>query len=249
MAGSKPIDNDFADSPPLYDMVTQTKNKMEVADINGRAGGCRIRFGPMFSGKTTALINDLAQYADLGSKVLLINSKKDNRQTEAQDETVTTHNSQFKGLSDKVDRVKLTSLKEIYESTNEINIDKYDVIGIDEGQFYADLKKMVTEWVLKLKKYVIISSLDGDSNLRPFGQAHELICLCSDWGGKKAIEKLSAKCINCSMKNTNCSPRFEWVPAGFTRCLKSKTQTILAGGEDLYQAVCLSCHQENSSIV
>lgn len=103
---------------------------------------------------------------------------------------------------------------------------------------------MVTDWVLNLKKYVIISSLDGDSDLKPFGQAHELICLCSDWGGKRAIEKLSAKCITCSIRQNVTTPRFEWVPAGFTRCLKQKTDTIVPGGTDLYQAVCLSCHQE-----
>ena len=75
--------------------------------------------GPMFGGKTTALISKLTRVADIGFKVIYINHSDDVRVTESSCDNVTTHNSQFKGLSKKVKSVSTNYLKKI-------NIDAYD---------------------------------------------------------------------------------------------------------------------------
>ena len=47
-------------------------------------------------------------------------------------------------------------------------VDKFDVIGIDEGQFYPDLITGVESFVKK-DKILIISALDGTFERKPFG--------------------------------------------------------------------------------
>lgn len=56
----------------------------------------------------------------------------------------------------------------------------YDVIGIDEGQFYPDLIEMVDEFLSK-GKVVVVSALDGDFRRKPFGRVLELVpmAVCS----------------------------------------------------------------------
>ena len=69
-------------------------------------------------------------------------------------------------------------------------VDKFDVIGIDEGQFYPDLITGVEKYVRK-DKILIISALDGTFERKPFGQIPNLIPLCDD------IVKLNAICMIC----------------------------------------------------
>ena len=69
-------------------------------------------------------------------------------------------------------------------------VDKFDVIGIDEGQFYPDLITGVEKYVRK-DKILIISALDGTFERKPFGQIPNLIPLCDD------IMKLNAICMVC----------------------------------------------------
>lgn len=133
-------------------------------------GSCEIIFGPMFSHKSTRLREKITTLADVGLKVLYINHSKDNRTTEAQDQNITTHHSGFKGLSEKVYSIKVDFLANL-------DISNYDAIAIDEGQFFTDLEEVVRDWVLKKAKVVIIASLDGDFMMKPFGQAHRLICI------------------------------------------------------------------------
>lgn len=196
-------------------------------------GALRIYFGPMFSGKSTFLRQDLTQLADLGNQVLLINHSSDIRETEASDGQITTHHSGFKGLSEKI------SIKSV-SFLDEVNVEEVDVIGVDEGQFFKNLEKTIRNWVLVKGKKVIVASLDGTSELKPFGDTHKLICLTSNWGGKPGLTKLNAKCVSCSLKTEHS--RFEWVSAGFTMCKAEKDCDILVGGSDVYSAVCLKCH-------
>jgi len=118
-------------------------------------GSCKIIFGPMFSGKSTKLRQEITTLADVGLKTLYINHSIDNRKTEAYDQIITTHHSGFKGLSDKIDVIKINAL-------SRIDVSMYDAIAIDEGQFFDDIDEVVREWVLKDAKIVIIASLDGD---------------------------------------------------------------------------------------
>ena len=70
---------------------------------------------------------------------------------------------------------------DIIETDDYINC---DIIGIDEAQFFNDLKEFVL--YSERNKSVIISGLDGDSNREPFGQILDCIPLCD------SVEKLTA---------------------------------------------------------
>ena len=198
-----------------------------------------IIFGGMFSGKTTKLTTELTTCADVGLKTLYINHSDDNRETESADSHTTTHSSQFRGLSNKITSMKVSSLLDV-------DVNEFDVIGIDEGQFFEDLVDTVRKWVLEDKKQIFIASLDGDFNIRPFGATHELICLCQPGG----LIKLPAHCMNC-LKSETPYRRMSMVPAGFTCRRKQLTESGHlprqkdVGGADKYMAVCLKCHQEH----
>ncbi len=192
-----------------------------------------IIFGPMFSGKTTKLLNELTTCADVNLSVLYINHSDDNRDTEGSDGNVTTHSSQFKKLSSKVKAMKCSKL-------SDVDVDGFDVIGVDEGQFFNDLTETVRSWVLTHKKQVFIASLDGDADINPFGKTHELICLCQPGG----LLKLSAHCMSC-IKTEYPYRRMVKVPAGFTSRISAKEPHDQKdiGGADKYMATCLKCHQ------
>lgn len=198
-------------------------------------GSCELILGPMFSGKTTKLTSELTECADIGLKCLYINHATDTRTTtEYHSDVATSHSSQFKGLSNKINFCSAYVLKGI-------DVDGYDVIGIDEGQFYDDLVEYVRLWVLEKNKRVIIASLDGTFEMKPFGHAHELICIC-DPGN---VVKLGARCKRCMVEEKPMR-HFRLVDAGFTAKKKvgNTDKTIEVGGSELYEAVCMKCHKD-----
>ena len=206
------------------------------------SSGLLIAFGPMFSGKTTWLTLKLSTCADVGLKVCLVNHEDDVRLTESSDGNITTHSSQFKYLSPKITAMKLKSLRD--ES-----FDEYDVIGIDEGQFFdnklpngiPEIVHVVRELILKKEKIVFISSLDGDFRAQPFGYVKELICLCDPDG----VVKLSALCMECLKER-------KLVKAGFTNkivtTMTDPDKVKDVGGADKYQALCLDCFRTKNVV-
>ena len=194
-----------------------------------QSGSCKIIFGPMFSGKTHELCRELTVCADVGLKVLYINHIEDIRKTEKTTSYLTTHHSSFGELSYKIDKIKIKSLKDIH------NFAQYKVIGIDEGQFFDDLDIIVRKWVLDYNITVIIASLDGDYEMKPFGKAKELICICEPGN----VTKLAAKCMKC-IHNDN---KYKLTDAGFTHRISGGTDQCIVGGTDKYMSVCKSCHR------
>ncbi len=192
-------------------------------------GYCHIILGPMSSGKTTYLTHQLTRWADIGFSCLFISHCSDIRNTAASGNGVTTHNSQFKGLSHKVYSCHTKKL-------SEVDISQYEIVGIDEGHFFNDLYDTVRQWVLEDKKTIYIASLDGDSNMKPYGQALDLIPISS------TVEKKNAICTFCLKKSR------QPVPAIVTACRVTKSEQNLVGGLDIYVATCLKCYDTVSII-
>jgi thymidine kinase len=95
------------------------------------------------------------------------------------------------------------------------------VIGIDEGQFFPDLKPMCMKWA-EAGKRVIVAGLDLDFQKQPFEPMAQLAAMTP------CITSMKAKCHICEK------------PASFTQLFKP-TQTkdqILVGGSELYRPVC-----------
>ena len=197
--------------------------------------------GPMYSGKTTRLVHNLSRASDVGSKVLLINHSTD-RERDGQifrsSGVVTTHNSSHQKLSGEIDQVYASKLSGIC-------VDDYDVIGIDECQFFdgltpngeSEFVETIRTWVINLKKEVYLAGLNGSWKLQNFGHLSQLFCLA----GK--IKMCKAVCHFC-----RTSDRKLIVDAAYTSKIggnMSKDVEVEVGSSDKYLPTCLSCHRDH----
>lgn len=193
-----------------------------------KQGELHIVIGPMFSSKSSKLIMKLARYADIGMKVLYINSADDFRQAEL-NTCFSTHSSQLKGVkfvNDLIFSIKSKNLQDIH-------VTDYDVIGIDEAQFFEDLADTVKIWVNDFKKIVVCVGLDADANMNKFGQILDLIPLCNTI--KKSNKATCSECL--SHQQVNIAP--------FTGRIACSNNQKEVGGIELYKPLCRYHHQEN----
>jgi thymidine kinase len=96
-----------------------------------------------------------------------------------------------------------------------------NVIVVDEGQFFTDMRATV-EKLLAMGKTVIIGGLDGDFRQMPFGELFTLIPLADK------VIKLSAICMICR----------DGTLAPFTKRIVTGTTQEMVGASDKYMAVC-----------
>jgi len=174
-------------------------------------GKIQLIFGPMFSGKSTELIRRLKRYQVAQYRVLIVKYEKDNRYDE---DGIATHCGQT------LPATAATNLKELTHKAS-----KYDVIGIDEGQFFKD----VVEWSEEMAnkgKIVLVAALDGTFQRKPFCDILSLVPLAEE------VTKLHAVCMSC-FKEAAFSKRI---------CADNGNQIELIGGTDKYMAVCRRCY-------
>ncbi len=197
---------------------------MKYQFLNSKMGSLTIIFGPMFSGKTTRMIQELTRFTDVTyTKCMLINHTFDDRNI---DIGISSHSSSFKGLSSSIEVVKASKLENL-------DVSKYDVIGIDEGQFFDDLEQ-VKEWI-KLNKNIIISGLISDSFMKPFGKIYTLI---PESDNVIQCHSICSECIkNCGKIVT--PDLLSSMKAPFTFRLDSNSDNqVLVGASDKYIPVC-----------
>ena len=188
-------------------------------DINLlESGYLELWIGPMFSGKTSAVIKELTKMADTGWSVCLITHGLDTREK-------MSHSSQNVGLT------KITVLK---SENLDLDLSLFDVIGIDEAQFFPDLLKVV-DLVDNQKKIVFVAGLDGDYKRKPIGKVLELIPFSDK------TTKLSAKCHFCTdkWKSESKGNRFRLiVDSPFTARTVNCEEQILIGAAEKYVSLC-----------
>jgi thymidine kinase len=203
-----------------------------MSDLN--MGYLQVFIGPMYAGKTTALILQLTHFADMakftGNKgPLLINSASDTRDST---NIISSHNSSYKGLSD---NIKVVSVKNLADA----DISDYNVIGIDEHHFFQDYAETVLKWK-DAGKRIYSSGLVGDANQKDFGQIKELL---------PKIDKivfLTAVCYTCLQKYTKSKKMptpeiLESMKAPFTKRLEIagiQESQIDVGATNKYIPVC-----------
>lgn len=179
-----------------------------------------IIFGPMFSGKSTELLRRLVIFGEAKFKVLYVNSSQDTRKKISHNKVV---NFDEKDLP--ITYIKTRKLSDIIDMAT-----KYDVIGIDEAQFFEDLVEFSTTLAEKFNKKIIVSGLNSDYKREKFGNIIDLIPICDD------ITKLFPFCVKCSEHNI------------FSRALFSKRiinidyQTWV-GASETYMPVCRACYK------
>lgn len=190
-------------------------------NINSSSGKLILFPGPMFSGKTTKLLFEINKLNSLGFNCLYINSNIDNRQNSniiKSNNIISTHNKSLDLNNIDFNHIKVDHLKDV-------NVDNFNVIAIDEGQFFVDIDIFVNIWVNKYNKIVLVSFLDGDFNKKNFGDCYKLFPLADQY------TKLQSYCKEC-LKNK------KFIPAPFTKRLIKNNNKILVGCSDIYSPVC-----------
>ena len=226
----EPLNIELDDNFDFTVKETDTNNKMKVNKEHPE-GYLELFIGPMYSGKSSKVLFKLSSMADQRFNCLYINSNKDERETEAQDDFVTTHNSAYSRSSPKIKCVKVSSLKEV-------SVSDYDYIGIDELQFFNDddTVNCINDWVSVYGKHVLIASLDADCYRRRFGNVLDLVPNADE------VTKLTAYCDLCR-DNYGVVKK-----APFTARMTSDKSAELVGGRNLYKAMCRSCHDYHLNI-
>ena len=178
--------------------------------------------GPMFANKTSELLRRLTNSARV-MKVLFINHSSDTRNENGE---FSTHNPL---LPSKLPQCVDIDCLHVDKLTG-IDVSKYDLIGIDEAQWFNDLLDEVNRWVDVLGKKVVVSGLDTDFRRKPFGQVGALSLHTQD------VTKLSSYCDECV--NRCVTPPQKTM---FNHRITSETETTVVGGSETYVAVCRDC--------
>lgn len=174
------------------------------------SGKIKLILGPMFSGKSTRLIETINKYRFKDLKVIMVKHTFDQRYTTTS-EVVTHDKLSYKSESCCSLSEKINILKE------------YDVIGIDEGQFFSDLVE-VSDELCSLGKIIVIAALSGDFRMEPFPVISRII------SKSDKITLMKAYCFNCHKE------------AGFSLRIVDSEEKFLIGSGESYKPVCKSCH-------
>ena len=172
--------------------------------------------GPMFSGKTTYLLNRLNQYSSIDLKCLYINSLKDSRE----EEDYSTHNPVIGKIGN------ISSIK--VDDMSSVDVTNFDVIGIDEYGLFNNHNNLLQEWVERLNKKIIVCGLSGDYKRRKFGYIIDLIPICD------SVKVLTSFCQGC--KDNSFINK-----ALFSKRI-SEDENIVCVGKDNYIPVCRHCY-------
>ena len=185
--------------------------------------------GPMFSGKTSKLVDIYKQCLFCNIPVAVINHSIDKRYD---DTLLSTHDKimipciQTNKLSDIwiYEENRETHSEHMKRLTDSVKLINAEVILINEGQFFEDLLPTVKHMLLHNKK-IYVGGLDGDFECKKFGQILDIIPLCDK------VTKMTSLCSQC--KNGT--------PGIFSKRITSeKEQTVV--GSDNYIPVCRHCY-------
>ena len=182
-----------------------------MSELFEHKGEIQVIFGPMFSGKTTELLRRIRRYQIRNNSCIVIKTPESRYDEELNQ--VVSHD--LTNSLEAISSEKLTGcLTTVFE---------YQVIGIDEGQFFPDLVEFCDEMANR-GKVVIVACLDADFKRNPFGNVCNLIPKA------EKVCKLRSICTQCKKS------------AAFTARLTNETEVKVIGGLEKYKPVCRSCY-------
>lgn len=176
-------------------------------------GSIELFAGPMFAEKTQTLINRMERYLISDYKCIAIKWKNDTRYGNSSE--LISH----RGL--KYDCLLCDDIS-LWEKLEEL--DKYDVVGIDEGSFFKTIVDFCEE-LAKRNKIVLVASLIGTFEREGFNDILNLIPKCDK------VHFLRAICMKCKKDG-----------AAFTYRKNDKKDIEIVGAADSYMAVCRECY-------
>lgn len=185
-----------------------------------KSGQLVVISGPMFSGKTSRLLELLEREMIAGKRIELFKPEIDSRYSSSE---VVTH----KGLKLPARVVPITDegVKVMKAMSRRV-----DVIGVDEAQFWpveVELPRAL-EGIAFSGRRVYVSVLNRDHAGAPFGNAMELLARAD------VIHSLTAVCVKCGGE------------AYFTQRTMEGREVfgpqVVVGGKELYEPRCRGCY-------
>ncbi len=176
--------------------------------------------GPMFAEKSTNLLRASRRLTIAKLNCLLIKYNGDNRYT------TTNHIATHDKILSQQEAYSCNKLSDLVELYPDLNLNKYDVICIDEIQFYPDSLEFCLHWRSR-GKIIIACGLYADFQRQPFPNLPQLIAHADQ------TEFLKAICHDCSQDSATTSYR-----------LTNEMQQVSIGGADKYHPLCQICYEK-----
>jgi len=186
-----------------------------------RQGRIEVVCGSMFSGKTEELIRRIKRATFARQRVVIFKPQIDTRYSE---EEVVSHDH------NSVMSVPLSTSAEIlnYLSSHATSKDGYDfdVVGIDEAQFFGMDLVAVCNQLANNGVRVIIAGLDMDFQCTPFGPIPALCAVADE------VTKVHAICVKCGAL------------AYVSHRLVHDQNQVLIGEQAEYEPLCRECYKK-----
>ena len=174
-----------------------------------RAGWIEVICGSMFSGKTEELIRRLNRARIAKQKVEVFKPAIDTRYD---DEDVVSHDS------NKSSSIPVQNASQILFYAEE-----FEVVGIDEAQFFGDELVSVCNELAEKGKRVVVSGLDMDYTGKPFGPIPQLLSIA------EYVTKVHAICMRCGNL------------ANYSHRTVINDKLVVLGETDAYEPLCRNC--------
>ena len=175
-----------------------------------KSGHIEVICGSMFSGKTEELIRRIRRAEIARPRVKDFKPKIDTRYSDME---IVSHSEQ-------------SYPSEMIENSEDILEKSFDfeVIGIDEAQFFDEKIVDVCQKLADAGKRVIVAGLDQDYRAMPFEPMPKLLAVA------EYVTKAMAICVICG------------APANRTQRNTSSSDRVLVGAKDHYEARCRLHH-------
>jgi thymidine kinase len=179
--------------------------------------------GPMFSGKTQALMARLQSKQRAHKKVLVVKPELDDRYDSLAEIVVKQKTAQ---------RFEKHASMAAYPIKTAVQLDALiaevdpDIIGVDEAQFFDEDFSVALDTIAHRSSKnleVYVAGLDLDAWAKPFGPMPYLLAIAD------RVEKFMANCFQCGQD------------ARFTQKIGGSAGLIEVGADDLYEARCGAC--------
>jgi thymidine kinase len=178
-------------------------------------GWIEVICGSMFSGKTEELIRRLNRARIARQKVEVF---KPAMETRYDDNDVVSH-----------DENKASSIPVQNASQILFYAQDFEVVGIDEAQFFGNELVTVCNELAEKGKRVVVSGLDMDYQGKPFGPIPQLMAVA------EYVTKVHAICIRCGSL------------ANHSHRTVSDDKLVVLGETDAYEPLCRKCFHKARS--
>ncbi len=177
-----------------------------------RTGWIEVVCGSMFSGKTEELLRRLTRARIARQKVEVFKPGIDKRYDE---EDVVSHDSK------KSSSIPVENAAQIL-----FYAEDFEVVGIDEAQFFGDELVSVCNELADNGKRVIVAGLDMDYLGKPFGPIPQLLATA------EYVTKVHAICMKCGNL------------ANYSHRTVKNDKLVVLGETDAYELLCRKCFLE-----